>query len=102
MKERRMNNLRQREIAHIASESLSSPAIEYGALAEMSNMAALAASRLQGNRTLSAEDLRTVLAILRGIENIGLVGFLRRHGTEEDYQAIGAGVARRYASPSRL
>ena len=96
-----MNNLRQREISHIAAESVSSPAIEHGALAEMSHLAAVAASRLQGSRAPSAEDLKTVLGILRGIENIGLVGFLRRHGTEEDYQAIGAGVARRYAPPSR-
>jgi hypothetical protein len=94
-----MNNLRQREISHIAAESVSSPAIEHGALAEMSNMAAIAASRLQSGRSLTPEDLRTVLGILRGIENIGLVGFLRRHGTEEDYQAIGAGVARRYPAP---
>jgi hypothetical protein len=92
-----MNSLRQREIALIAAESVSSPVIEHGALAEMSNMAAVAASRLQNGRSLSAEDLRTVLGILRGIENIGLVAFLRRHGTEEDYRTIGAGVARRYA-----
>jgi hypothetical protein len=96
-----MSNLRQREIAQIAAESVPSPAIEHGALAEMSQMAAVAASRLQGGRTLSAEEMRTILGILRGIENIGLVGFLRRHGTEEDYQTIGAGVARRYAPPSR-
>jgi hypothetical protein len=96
-----MINLRQREISQIASESLVSPAIEHGVLAEMSNMAAVAASRLQDSRTLSAEDLRTVLGILRGIENIGLVGFLRRHGTEEEYKAIGAGVERRYAPPTR-
>jgi len=96
-----MNSLRQREIAQIAAESVSSPAIEHGALAEMSNMAAVAAGLLQNGRALSAEDLRTVLAILRGIENIGLVGFLRRHGTEEDYKAIGAGVQRRYAPPPR-
>jgi hypothetical protein len=96
-----MNNLRQREISQIAAESVSPPAIEHGALAEMSNMAAVAASRLQSSRTLSPEELRTVLGILRGIENIGLVSFLRRHGTEEDYRAIGAGVARRYAPPPR-
>ena len=96
-----MNNLRQREISQIAADSVSSPAMEHAALAEMSNMAAIAASRLQDARTLSAEDVRTVLGILRGIENIGLVGFLRRHGTEEDYRAIGAGVARRYAPPPR-
>jgi hypothetical protein len=96
-----MNNLRQREISQIAAESVSSPAIEHGALAEMSNMAAVAASRLQDARNVSAEDLRTVLGILRGIENIGLVGFLRRHGSEEDYHAIGAGVAKRYALPPR-
>jgi hypothetical protein len=92
-----MNNLRQREILQIASESVLSPAIEYRALAEMSSMAAVAATRLNSGRALSAEDLRTVLGILRGIENIGLVGFLRRHGTEEDYRMIGAGVERRYA-----
>jgi hypothetical protein len=96
-----MINLRQREISQIASESLALPAIEHGALAEMSNMAAVAASRLQGSRTVSPEDIRTVLGILRGIENIGLVGFLRRHGTEEEYKSIGAGVERRYAPPTR-
>jgi hypothetical protein len=96
-----MSSLRQRDISHIAAETVSSPVIEYGALAEMSHMAAVAASRLQGGRSVSAEDIRTVLAILRGIENIGLVGFLRRHGTEADYQAIGAGLARRYAPPTR-
>ncbi len=96
-----MINLRQREVSQIASESASSPAIEHGALAEMSNMAAVAANRLQSSRNLSAEDVRTVLGILRGIENIGLVGFLRRHGTEEEYKAIGAGVERRYAPPMR-
>jgi hypothetical protein len=96
-----MNNIRQREISQIAAESVSTPVIEHGALAEMSQMAAVAAQRLQTGRTLSADDLRTVLGILRGIENIGLVGFLRRHGTEDEYQAIGVGVARRFAAPSR-
>ena len=96
-----MNNLRQREISQIAAESISSPAIEHAALAEMSNMAAVAASRLKVGHTPSAEDLRTVLGILRGIENIGLVGFLRRHGSEENYRAIGDGVARRYSPPPR-
>jgi hypothetical protein len=96
-----MNSLRQREVALIAAESVSPPAIEHGALAEMSSMAAVAASRLQTGRTPTAEDVRVVLGILRGIENIGLVAFLRRHGTEEDYGAIAAGVARRYAPPSR-
>jgi hypothetical protein len=66
-------------------------------------MAAVAASRLQPGRTPSAEDVRTILGILRGIENIGLVGFLRRHGTEAEYQAIGTNVARRFATgPRRL
>jgi hypothetical protein len=96
-----MSNLRQRDISQIAADSVLSPAIEHGALAEMSNMAAVAASRLQGGSVPSAEDIRTVLGILRGIENIGLVAFLRRHGTEEDYRAIGAGVTRRYSPPSR-
>lgn len=96
-----MNNLRQREISQIAAESVSSPAIEHGALAEMSSMAAVAAARLKANRTPSAEDLRAALELLRGIEDIGLVAFLRRHGTEEDYRTIGAGVARRYASLPR-
>src|ERR1700761_6218653 len=86
----RMNNLRQREISQIAADSVSSPAIEHAALAEMSNMAAVAASRLQSSRALSAEDLRSVLGILRGIENIGLGGFLRRRGTEEGYRALGS------------
>jgi hypothetical protein len=97
-----MSSVRQREISQIAAESVSSPAIEHGALAEMSNMAAVAASRLQTGRSPSAEDIRIVLGILRGIENIGLVAFLRRHGTEEDYQTIGAGIARRYAPPTRM
>ena len=97
-----MNSVRHREISQIAAESVSSPAIEHAALAEMSNMAAVAANRLQGARSVSAEDLRLVLGILRGVENIGLVAFLRRHGTEDDYKAIGVGVARRYATPSRL
>jgi hypothetical protein len=96
-----VNNLRQRGISQIASESIASPAIEHAALAEMSNMAALAASRLRTGRTPSDEDLRAVIGILRGIENIGLVGFLRRHGSEEDYRAIGDGVVRRYAPPPR-
>jgi hypothetical protein len=73
-----MNSLRQREVALIAAESVSPPAIEHGALAEMSSMAAVAASCLQTGRTPTAED-----------------------GTEEDYGAIAAGVARRYAPPSR-
>ncbi len=97
-----MSSVRQREISQIAAESVSSPVIEHGALAEMSNMAAVAASRLQTGRSPSAEDIRIVLGILRGIENIGLVAFLRRHGTEEDYQTIGAGIARRYAPPTRM
>jgi hypothetical protein len=96
-----MSNLRQREISQIAAQSVSSPVIEHGALAEMSQMAAVAANRLQPGRTPSAEDVRIILGILRGIENIGLVGFLRRHGTEEEYQAIGASVARRFSSPVR-
>ena len=97
-----MSNLRQRYIAQIAAESVSSPTIEHGAFAEMSAMAAVAAARLQTNRSPSAEDLRLVLGILRGIENIGLVGFLRRHGTEDDYRAIGASVEKRYAPRPRL
>jgi hypothetical protein len=60
-----MNNLRQREISQIAAESVSSPAIEHAALAEMSNMAIVAASRLQTGRAPSAEDLRIVLGLLR-------------------------------------
>ena len=91
-----MSNSRQREISKIASETVSSPVTEHAGLAEMSNLAAVGANRLQTSPAPSAEDIRTVLGILRSIENIGLVGFLRRHGTEEDYRAIGAGVARRY------
>jgi hypothetical protein len=96
-----MSNLRQREITQIAAESVSSPAIEHGVLAEMSQMAAVAANRLQPGRTPSAEDMKVVLGILRGIENLGLVGFLRRHGTEDEYQAIGVTVGRRFAPPTR-
>jgi hypothetical protein len=98
-----MSNLRHREITQIAAESVSTPAIEHGALAEMSHMAAVAASRLQPGRTPTAGDVRNILGILRGIENIGLVGFLRRHGTEAEYQAIGENVARRLVmTPRRL
>ncbi len=96
-----MSTLRQREITQIAAQSVSSPAIEHGVLAEMSQMAAVAATRLQPGRTPSAEDVRIILAILRGIENLGLVGFLRRHGTEDEYQAIGVNVVRRFAPPTR-
>lgn len=93
-----MSNVRQREITQIAADSVSSPAIEHGALAEISHLAAIAAQRLQASRTPTAEDVRTALGILRSVENIGLVSFLRRHGTEEDYQAIGATVARRFSA----
>jgi hypothetical protein len=96
-----MNNMRQRDISKIASEIVSSVVTEHAGLAEMSNMAAVAGKRLQISPAPSAEDIRTVLGILRCIENIGLVSFLRRHGTEDDYQAIGASVARRYEN-SRL
>src|ERR1700761_9502736 len=97
----RMNNLRQREISQIAADSVSSPAIEHAALAEMSNMAAVAASRLQSSRALSAEGLRSVLGTPMCTENTGLGGFLRRHGTEEDHRAIGAVDSRRYARVPR-
>lgn len=93
----KMNNLRQREVFRTVSETASSPLTEHVGLTEMSNMAAVAAMRLQTNPAPTAEDVRTLLEILRGVENIGLVSFLRRHGTEDNYRAIGAGVARRYA-----
>ncbi len=94
-----MNNFRHRDTMSIAAQIAASPAVEHAPLAEMSHMAAMAAHRLQGNRAVSAEEMRLVLSLLRGIENIGLVGFLRRHGTEADYQAIGVSVARRFAPP---
>lgn len=85
----------------VTVSTMSSAVIEHGALAEMSHMAAIAAQRLQSGRTPSVDDIKVILGILRGIENLGLVGFLRRHGTEDDYKLIGESVARRFAPPVR-
>lgn len=96
-----MSTMRPRDVARIESHSVNSPAMEHGTFAELSHMAALASRRLQPGRVPTSEDVKNILVILRGIENLGLVSFLRRHGTEEDYKAIGESVTRRYAGPVR-
>ncbi|HTI02311.1 MAG TPA: hypothetical protein VL752_15275 [Acidisoma sp.] len=96
-----MSTMRPRDVAHIEGHSVTNPVMEHGAFAELSHMAALAARRLQPGRVPSSEDVKNILMILRGIENLGLVSFLRRHGTEEDYKAVGESVTRRYAGPVR-
>lgn len=93
--------MRPRDVAHIEAQSTSTPIMEHGAFAELSHMAAIAAQRLQPGRAPTGEDIKNILVILRGIENLGLVSFLRRHGTEDDYRAIGEAVARRYTGPVR-
>lgn len=96
-----MSTMRPRDVAHIEDYAMNSPVMEHGTFAELSHMAAIAARRLQPGRVPSGEDVKNVLMILRGIENLGLVSFLRRHGTEDDYKAIGESVTRRYAGPVR-
>ncbi|GAB0115982.1 hypothetical protein [Acidisoma sp. 7E03] len=96
-----MSTMRPRDVAHIEGYAMSSPVMEHGTFAELSHMAVIAARRLQPGRAPSHDDVKAVLTILRGIENLGLVSFLRRHGTEEDYKAIGESVARRYTGPVR-
>lgn len=96
-----MSPMRPRDVGHIEDHSVTTPVMEHGTFAELSHMAALAARRLQPGRAPSSEDVKNILMILRGIENLGLVSFLRRHGTEEDYQAVGQSVMRRYAGPVR-
>lgn len=76
---------------------------EHGTLAELSRIAALATSRLDqaaGEQGNADRDLAAVKAMLQEIENAGHQAYLAKQGTEEDYEAIGSKVEKRYRTPS--
>jgi hypothetical protein len=94
-----MSSLRGHEITLGEAQNSSAGKVEHATLAELSAMAAFAADRMQMGELLCEEDVDLIGTILRSIVNIGLVGYLRRHGTESGYQAIAANVARRFTPP---
>jgi hypothetical protein len=67
--------------------------------AEASHIAGLAAERLSRGATLSAEDRLAVASMLLDLLELGHAGFLKRSGSEADYQAIGAAVKQRLVGP---
>ena len=88
-----LDNLRQTHMARI----------NHGTLAELSRIAALAVVRLDqaNSRQDTAErNLAVVRVMLQKIEAAGHQAYLEKHGTEEDYQAIGAKTEKKYCTPS--
>lgn len=76
---------------------------EHGTLAELSRIASLATARLDqaaGEQGKAEYHLAAVKAMLQEIENAGHQAYLAKHGTEEDYQAIGSKVEKRYRTLS--
>lgn len=76
---------------------------ENGILAELSRIAALATARLDQASSVqdaAGRDLTATRAMLQEIETAGHRAYLAKHGTEEDYQAVGAKVEKRYRTPS--
>lgn len=76
---------------------------EHGILAELSRIAALAMARLDqanGAQSAAERDLAAVRAMLQEIETAGHQAYLAKRGSEEDYQAIGAKVEKKYRTPS--
>lgn len=73
---------------------------EHSPIAELSHIAAVAAARLdQATPGTIERDLAAVQAMLREIQNAGHQAYLAQHGSEGDYQAIGAKVGKRYRTP---
>lgn len=75
----------------------------HGILAELSRIASLATLRLdQANdgQSTAGRDLAAVRSMLQEIETAGHQVYLAKHGSEEDYQAIGAKVEKKYRTPS--
>jgi hypothetical protein len=65
-------------------------------LAELSHMAALAAERLATGETLSQVDRDAVASMLREMRIIGHQAFIKRSGSEADYQDIGAAITKQF------
>ena len=76
---------------------------QHGTLAELSRIAALATARLDqagAGRGTAGRDLAAVRAMLQEIETAGHQAYLAKLGSEEDFQAIGAKVEKKYRTPS--
>ena len=76
---------------------------EHGILAELSRIAALAILRLDqanGGQGTVEYDLTAVRVMLQEIETAARQAYLAKHGAEEDFQAIGAKVEKKYRTPS--
>lgn len=89
------------EVARDTSRSIART--NHGILAELSRIASLATLRLdQANdgQSTAGRDLAAVRSMLQEIETAGHQAYLAKHGSEEDYQAIGAKVEKKYRTPS--
>ena len=75
----------------------------HGTVAEISRIIGLAATRLDQvdpDGKFVLRDLAAVKKMLRDAEDMAHAEYLKRHGSEDDYQAIGAKVEKRYRTPS--
>ena len=90
-------------VAEVTRASMADTAKDqHGTLAEVSHIAALAASRLRDAAAgISNADLEAITGMLHDIQNKAHVAFLRKHGSEADYQAAGRKVAQHYKARPR-
>lgn len=89
------------EVARSSSADLART--EYGILAELSRIAALATIRLDqanGGQGTAERDLAAVRGMLQEIEKAGHQAYLAKHGAEDDYQTIGTKIEKKYRTPS--
>ena len=79
-------------------------------LVEVGHIAAFAADKLRaaaveqgiGKAEINIADLEAIIAMMRDIQNKAHLAFLAAQGIEDDYQAIGRRVEKRYkAAPKR-
>lgn len=91
-------------VSELARDALRSTArSDNGILAELGRIAALAILRLdQANdgQSTAERDLTAVKGMLQEIETASHQAYLVKHGSEEDYQAIGAKIEKKRRTPS--
>ena len=98
-------------VAAVARQSLAGQdkqPLQGGALAAMSHTAALAVERLDraalgqgvGQAEIAINDLEAIKAMLREIQNTGHLAYLKQHGAEADYQAVGVRMTKQYRTPA--
>jgi len=98
-------------MAAVARQSLAGQAkqsLQGDSLASMSHTAALAVKRLDcagleqgvGKAEIAISNLEAIKAMNREIQNTGHLTYLKQHGAETDYEAIGVIVTKRYRTPA--